>query len=309
MQRQVSDSFPADVQPTDSQAMASPLADSQTIDCSSDCSSDCLSEDDFLEDDSHSTDSLSSLHSIVTLLNDQEKDIRAFILTATTVISPALTPEIRMCLASEAAPLWHATESFMKDSDLPPPYWAFAWPGGQAVARYILDHPELFRHRVVIDVAAGGGVIALAAAQVGAERVIGFDTDLFALTAMEINAALNGVEIEAYLGDALAPRALEEVWGARMSNVPVGGADVLPSDAVIVAGDVFYEQPMADRFFEWLKSRAAEGRTVISGDPGRTYARSGGLTPLACYEVPTSRDVEASEIMSTMVWRWTGAEI
>lgn len=208
----------------------------------------------------------------------------AFIEAHTEILSPPLVPELRLHLASEVTPLWHATEEFLDRTGLPPPYWAFAWPGGQALARHILDHPELARGRSVLDFAAGSGLVAIAAARAGAARAVGSDIDAAACTAMRLNATLNNVEI-----------------GIQSDDL-TGGLDRAAD--LILAGDVCYERAMAERVSAWLLQQARQGATVLLADPGRAYRPQDGLEELARYRVPTSRDLEDSETRETVVWRY-----
>ena len=206
-----------------------------------------------------------------------------FIPSHTEIGSPPLVPELRLHLASEVTPLWHATEAFLDRTGLPPPFWAFAWPGGQALARHLLDRPELARGRTVLDFAAGSGIAALAAARAGAARTLASDIDPAACTAMRLNAALNGVDVEIVAED--------------VTNSVELAADL------ILAGDVCYERGMAERALDWLRRQAALGATVLLADPGRAYRPHDGLEELARYRVPTSRDLEDREMRETRVWR------
>jgi predicted nicotinamide N-methyase len=211
-------------------------------------------------------------------------DWSAFIAAHTGILSPPLVPELRLHLAGEVTPLWHATEEFLDRTGLSPPFWAFAWPGGQALARYILDHPEYASGRTVLDFAAGSGLVAIAAARAGAARAVASDIDPAACTAMRLNAALNTVEI-----------------GIRSDDV-TEGADKAAD--LILAGDVCYERVMAERALAWLRGQALLGATVLLADPGRAYRPQEGLEELARYRVPTSRDLEDSEVRETVVWRY-----
>ncbi len=209
----------------------------------------------------------------------------AFIRDNTQVATAPLIPEIRLHLATEVVPLWQATEATLEKAGLPPPYWAFAWPGGQAVARHVLDNPRLVAGRRVLDLAAGCGVAAVAAAMLGA-RASASEIDRFALAAIGLNAALNGVEVSPIDRDVL---------------------DDLPGDwDTVLAGDLCYERPMADRVASWIKAQARAGVTVLMGDPGRAYKPADGLAEVARYVVPTSKDLEDRETRETIVWRVLG---
>jgi len=210
-------------------------------------------------------------------------DPSAFVRAETILAAPPLVPEIRLHLASEVVPLWEATEETLTRRGLPPPYWAFAWPGGQAIARYVLDNPALLRGTRVLDFAAGSGLGAIAAAKVGATSVTAAEIDEFALAAIALNAMLNGVMVETISEDIVgAPSA----WD------------------VVLAGDVCYERPMAERVARWFAALAAAGTEVLMADPGRAYLPQQGLVELARYDVPTSLDLEDRKQRETIVWRW-----
>ena len=193
-------------------------------------------------------------------------------------------PEITLHLASEVTPLWHATEETMAQNGLPPPYWAFAWPGGQTFARLLLDRPELARGRSVLDFASGCGIAAIAAAKCGAARIVATEIDSFAVAALNLNSALNGVTFEIVEGDILAD--------------PPANWDL------ILAGDVCYERPMAERTLAWLDKAVAQGAQVLIADPGRAYLPKSGLTEMARHDVPTSLDLENRKIMTTVIYRY-----
>jgi predicted nicotinamide N-methyase len=217
-----------------------------------------------------------------------ELNRRAFIQANAAVTAPPLLPEILLHLATEVTPLWEATEATLAANNLPPPYWAFAWPGGRAVARHILDVPELVAGRRVLDFAAGSGVVGIAAAKAGAASVLAAEIDDFAVASIELNAALNGVVLEVVRTDIVGR--------------PLPGIDV------VLAGDICYERPMAERVTAWLRGLARDGVTVILGDPGRAYLPKSGLEHLARFAVPTSLDLEDREIRETNVWRLLGEE-
>jgi len=207
-----------------------------------------------------------------------------FVLANTIVAAPPLVPEIRLHLASEITPLWHATEESLAKAQLPPPYWAFAWAGGQALARHILDRPELVRGRAVLDFGAGSGLVAIAAAISGA-RVTAAEIDPFAAAAIALNAALNKVEI-------------------AIERTDVIGCELAPWRTVL-AGDMCYERPLAERLTRWLRVLTTRGVSVLLGDPGRAYLPSEGLEALARYEVPTPLELEDRTSREGVVWRLT----
>ena len=195
---------------------------------------------------------------------------------------PPLVPEIRLYLATEVTPIWLGTEAALARSGLPPPFWAFAWAGGQALARYLLDHPDEVAGRSVLDFGAGSGLIAIAAAKAGATSVLAAEIDNFAAAAIAANAALNDVEIAVQTADLLA--TVKSGWD------------------VVTAGDVCYERPMADRVTGWLRMLTARGTLVLLGDPGRAYLPAEGLIERARYLVPTGRELEDRETRETVVW-------
>ncbi len=204
-----------------------------------------------------------------------------FIRAQTRLEHPSLIPELALHLASRATELWEATEATLERTGLPPPYWAFAWPGGQALARLTLDRREIVAGKRVLDFAAGSGVAALAAAKAGATKVTACEIDAFACSAMALNADANGVTLEILNTDVLAK--------------PSTGWDV------IFAGDVFYEKPMADKVWPWLKAAALAGTHVLVADPGRAYLPATGLAEIARYTVPTSLDLEDRLVRETRV--------
>jgi predicted nicotinamide N-methyase len=208
---------------------------------------------------------------------------RAFILRNTRLQFPPHTPEIRLHLADEITPIWRMTEEELGKIGLPPPFWAFAWAGGQALARYLLDHPDEVKGRTVLDFATGSGVAAIAASLAGATRVLASDLDPFSQAAVALNAEANKVQVEVSLADLLAAPP--------------------PAVDVILAADVCYEQPLADRVMAWLEASRSAGVHVLIGDPGRTYFPKTGLERLAEYKVPTTRELEDAEVKRTAVWR------
>lgn len=210
-------------------------------------------------------------------------DAERFILANTKITTAPLLPEIRLHLASESMPLWQATEDELAEQGLPPPFWAFAWVGGQALARHILDNPHLVAGRRVFDFAAGSGLGAIAALKAGARAATANDIDAFALAALRLNGRLNGVAFEQVGDDVIGRRDLD--------------CDVF------LAGDVCYEQPMAGRVADWLRQLAGDGILVLLGDPKRAYLPDQGLEKLAEYQIETTRDLEDRPVRRTSVWR------
>lgn len=191
-------------------------------------------------------------------------------------------PELQLHVADEVMPIWRMTEAALEARGVPPPFWAFAWAGGQAIARYLLDTPEVAAGKRVLDFAAGGGVGAIAAMRAGAASALAADVDPFCAAAVALNAAANGVEV-AFTGSDLLDGAPPEV-------------------ELILAGDICYERPLAERVRGWLARAHARGSTVLIGDPRRSYFDPSGLVQLADYRVPTTRELEDMEIKRTGVW-------
>ncbi|MFC0244618.1 class I SAM-dependent methyltransferase [Falsochrobactrum ovis] len=212
-----------------------------------------------------------------------EKDIGGFILANTGLHTPPHVPEIRLYLADEAHDLWHKTEEELATIGLPPPFWAFAWAGGQSVARYILDHPEVVAGKTVLDFASGSGLIAIAAAKSGARDILATDIDTFAPFAMRLNADANHVSFRSDTQDLIGQ---DLGWD------------------VVLAGDVFYEKPLAERLIPWFDQLAQRGASVIVGDPGRAYLPKNKLRRLEEYTVPVTRALEDAEIKRTTVWAY-----
>ncbi|HEY1258661.1 MAG TPA: 50S ribosomal protein L11 methyltransferase [Stellaceae bacterium] len=206
-----------------------------------------------------------------------------FVRRNTVIATPPLVPEIRLHLATEITPLWQATEEVLAQHDVPPPFWAFAWPGGQALARYLLDHPETVAGRRLLDFGAGSGLVAIAAVKAGARPALAAEIDPFAVAAIGANAALNKVEIETTAADL------------------VGTAD--PQWQIVTAGDVCYDREMSARVVPWLRTLAASGVLVLLADPDRAYLPSAGLARRARYRVPTSREIEDRDWRCTTVWQ------
>jgi predicted nicotinamide N-methyase len=224
-------------------------------------------------------------------------DHTAFIRANTAIASPSLVPEIRLHLAGEVTPLWHATEASLAQNQLPPPYWAFAWPGGQALARLVLDRPETVRGKRVLDFGAGGGVAAIAASRAGAARAAAAEIDPFAVAAIALNAALNGVQIAVESRDFLA------FYGDFSDRSGAQNAIFQAEYDVILIGDMCYERPLAERLMAWLTVAAARGAEILLGDPGRAHLPKDGLEFVTTYTVPTSLDLEDRPVRETKVWR------
>ncbi len=209
----------------------------------------------------------------------------AFVRAQTRLAQVPFVPEITLYMAEDAIALWETTETERGEIGLPPPFWAFAWAGGMGVARYVLDHPEVVAGRTVLDLAAGSGLVAVAAALRGAASVRAAEIDAYAVAAIELNAAANGVRVAAEVADLL-------------------DGDGGPAE-VVLAGDVFYERAMAARFLPFLERAQARGALVIVGDPGRAYLPRDRFTEVASYEVPVLADLEDAARKTTTVWRLT----
>lgn len=209
-------------------------------------------------------------------------DPAAFIAAHTRLQRPPHTPEIELWLADEITPIWRLTEEQLGAMGVPPPFWAFAWAGGQGVARWLLDNPEEARGRECLDLATGSGLVAIAAMKCGAASTLAADIDPFCAAAVALNAEANGVEVSFTDADLL-------------ESPP-------PDVELICAGDVFYEKPLAERAHAWLERAHQAGVRVLLGDPGRTYFDRRGLKQLAEYRVPTTRELEDAEVKRTGVW-------
>ena len=214
-------------------------------------------------------------------------DPEGFIRANTRPLPVPHAPEITLHVADEATELWQRTEDELQEIGLPPPFWAFAWAGGQALARYILDNPARVAGKRVVDFASGSGLCAIAACMAGASHVVASDLDAFAVQAIRINAARNGVS------DRIAPTQANLIGAAFEADL-------------ILAADVFYEQDLAASATEWLAAQQREGRSVLIGDPGRTYLPKERLTRLATYTVPVMRSLEDAEVKRSHVWRLNG---
>jgi predicted nicotinamide N-methyase len=211
------------------------------------------------------------------------EDAAAFIRANTRLVAPPHVPEIALHLADEMYSLWHKTEEELTELGVPPPFWAFAWAGGQGLARYVLDNPETVRGRRVLDFACGSGLVGIAAARAGAHSVLAADTDPYCAAAVALNAEANCVQV------AYTP------------------ADLVGADggwSVALAGDVFYDGELAARLVPWFEGLASRGADVLIGDPGRSYLPKDRLQSLAVYEIPATRVLEDAEVKRTTVWRF-----
>jgi predicted nicotinamide N-methyase len=209
-------------------------------------------------------------------------DIPAFIRENTRVLAPSHVPELKLYLADDAVALWQMTEEQLGELGLPPPFWAFAWAGGQALARYVLDQPDIVRGKRVMDVASGSGLVAIAAMKAGAASALAVDIDAFASHAAVLNAVLNDVRVETSDDD------------------PVGR----PTNAdVILVGDLFYDRDLAPRVLAWMIEQRDAGETVLIGDPGRTYLPRDKLEQIAAYDIPVTRALEDAEVKRAAVWK------
>lgn len=210
------------------------------------------------------------------------KDPAAFIRANTELLRPPLVPEISLYLASEIVPIWRKTEEELAAEGIAPPFWAFAWAGGQALARWVFDNPSSVAGKHVLDFATGSGLSAIAAKKAGAARVFATDIDAFAIAATALNAEANGVTVDGSTDDVIGR---DDGWDT------------------VIAGDVCYEREMSVRVFDWLKALARRGALVLVGDPGRNYLPKEHMTELAVYDVRTTRELEDREIRRTKVWR------
>jgi predicted nicotinamide N-methyase len=208
---------------------------------------------------------------------------RDFIAANTRLQRPPHVAEIELHLADEITPIWKLTEEALEEIGLPPPFWAFAWAGGQALARYLIDHPAIVAGRRVVDFAAGSGMVGIAAMKAGARDVLCADIDAYCEAAVALNAQANGVTCAFTACDLLEAPA--PAWAE-----------------VILAGDICYEKPLAERVLAWLAAARARGAVVLIGDPGRSYFPRTGLEKLAEYQVPTTRELEDMAVKKTSVW-------
>lgn len=213
---------------------------------------------------------------------DTQDAMAAFIRANTILMPPPLVPEIRLHLAEESLPIWRKTEEELGEMNVPPPFWAFAWAGGQALARYLLDHPHEVAGRTVLDLGAGSGLTAIAAMRAGAVSVLASDIDALSLAAVALNAEANGVAVA--------------TSSANQLNGPPRDADV------ILVGDLFYERPLAEAVLAYVEAAASTGAIVLVGDPQRSYFPRDRFVQVSEYQVPVTRELEDAEIKRTAVW-------
>lgn len=208
---------------------------------------------------------------------------KAFVVSNTQLMPVPLVPEVSLHLAHEAVPIWQKTEEELGEMGLPPPFWAFAWAGGQALARYVLDAPDTVAGKQVVDLASGSGLVGIAAMKAGAGNVLAADIDVFSIEAIKLNASANSV-------------ALKVTGENLLCSHP-------PDCDVLLVGDLFYERELAARLMDWLVKAHGRGTQVLIGDPGRSYLPREKLAACATYEVPVTRELEDAEIKKTSVWR------
>jgi predicted nicotinamide N-methyase len=211
------------------------------------------------------------------------RDPIAFIRSETRLLPVPHTREISLHVADEATELWQRTEEELGEIGLPPPFWAFAWAGGQALARYILDNPDTVCGKRVLDFASGSGLVAIAAMKAGAAEVAACDIDSFAIAAIRLNAEANNVTVTPVQSDLIGQ---DQGWDT------------------VLAGDICYERDLAAQVTDWLFDLSRRGATVLIGDPGRSYLPKDKLEQLSVYEIPVTRTLEDAEIKKTSVWRF-----
>lgn len=215
--------------------------------------------------------------------HDDPAAVRRFIASNTRLMRPPLVPELQLHLAEESLEIWRRTEEELGQLNVPPPYWAFAWAGGQALARVVLDNSGFVRGKRVLDLGCGAGLASVVSLLAGATSVLAADIDRIALIATEMNAEANGVSVRTTARDLLD--GLED-----------------PVDVVLV-GDLFYERQLADRVLALVEPLAKSGVLVLVGDPQRNYFPRGRFREVAAYKVPVTRDLEDAEIKNTAVWQ------
>lgn len=215
-------------------------------------------------------------------MNRTEQERRAFIRAKTEVTTPLLCPEIKLHLITPSCSLWSATEKDLVELAISDPFWGFCWAGGQALARYVLDHAKLVAGQRVLVFGAGCGIEAIAAAKAGAAHVLAADIDPLAIEATHLNAALNGVSLETTTRDMI---------GASLS-----GYDLL------LAGDMFYDGPFAARVLLWLRALVQSGMKILLADPGRGHLDQTLAVKLATYQAPADVDVRGDHLQATPVF-------
>ena len=215
----------------------------------------------------------------------EDESSRQLIVAGTRLGPVPLVPEIRLHQASDPISLWQRTETTSGRTGLDPPFWAFAWAAGQALARYLLDHPRLARGRDVIDVASGSGLVAIAAAMAGAAAVTAYDIDPLATGAIEVNAAANDVTVRAVCADVL-----------DRDDLPP------PGTGLVLVADAFYQRDLAGRVMRFAGRGQTRGAVVLAADFGRAYLPRDRLRPLASYDVPGQRVTEDSDTKRTTIW-------
>lgn len=225
---------------------------------------------------------------LVSAAGSELPDATTFVRTHTRLAEVPGVPEVRLHQATDAIELWEDTETLLRRTGTAPPFWAFSWPGGQALARFVLDDPALVAGRSVLDLGSGSGLVALAAARAGARTVLACDVDPLAIAAVTLNAVANAVTISCLLGDILVdPSAQDEAESAE----------------VVLAGDVCYEKGMAARMLPYLERVRDRGAVVLLGDPGRVHLPRHRLREVATYELPVGAALEGPDVRSTTVWR------
>ena len=227
----------------------------------------------------------------------EQDQLRDFIMANTCRLRPPLVPEIMLHLAEESLPIWSKTEEELGEMNVPPPYWAFAWAGGQALARYILDTPSTVAGKTVLDIGSGSGLVAIAAKMAGAGRVIANDIDVFANVACRMNAAANSTLIEPLGTDIIAN---------PQSTIRQALAPALSDADVVTLGDVFYERQLASDILEIAAQKWRHKCSIMVGDPSRSYFPRERFDKIAEYAVPVTRELEDNEIKNTAVWMFKG---
>ena len=206
----------------------------------------------------------------------------AFVRENTAPVTPSLVPELQLCLASETCPVWLQTPEHFSKLGIPEPFWAFAWAGGQALARYIFDNPEIVYGQTILDFGSGSGIVAIAAAKSGAAHVVASDIDEYAKAAIAINAKRNNVDIEITRENFIG---IDKNW------------------TTVFAADVCYEKNMSLIINTWLKSLASSGSKVFIGDPQRIYLPKDGLERIKKYSRKTGSRLEDTDLQNAQVWR------